>query len=117
MLGEESQRSKKPALEQITELVRRAETIIVKSEGTRVLGNAIKTVFADLSSADPSRKAARGAVLTPENANALAALAGRSKKYPMLINEAVVALSFLTTQERGSEFLFAPAGHRELTLL
>ncbi|KAF9792390.1 hypothetical protein BJ322DRAFT_1028934 [Thelephora terrestris] len=101
VLKEESQRSEKSALEQIMELVRRADTVTVKSEGTRVLGNTIKTLSADLSSTDPRRKAARKTLATLENANALAALIGRSKKYPMLINEAVVALSFLTAHERG----------------
>jgi len=101
VLKEASQRSEKSALEQIMELVRRADTVTVKSEGTRVLGNAIKALFADLSSTDPRRKMARKAVVTSENANALAALIGRSKKYPMLINEAVVALSFLTAHEHG----------------
>lgn len=105
VLREESQSSEKPAVEQIMGLVRRADTVTIKSEGTRVLANVIKTLFADLSSTDKRRRAARKAVATPENANALAALIGRSKKYPMLISEAVVALSFLTAQERGGEFL------------
>jgi hypothetical protein len=111
VLKEESQRSERSALEQIMELVRRADTVTVKSEGTRVLGNVIKTLFADLSSTDSRRKAARKAVVTLENASALAALIGRSKKYPMLINEAVVALSFLTAHERGGEFLPAFVRH------
>ena len=115
MLKEESQRSEKSALEQIMELVRGTETVTVKSEGTRVLGNVVKTLFADLSSTDPRRKAARQVIVTAENAEALAALIGRSKKYPMLINEAVVALSFLTTHERGGEFLPGLARDRELT--
>lgn len=105
MLKEESQRGHKSALEQIMALVRRTDTVTVKSEGTRVLGNVVKTLFADVSSTDPRRKAAREGVVTQENANALAALIGRSKKYPMLINEAVVALSFLTAHERGGEIL------------
>ena len=116
MLREESQRSEKPALEQIMGLVRRADTVTIKSEGTRVLANVIKTVFANLSSTDQRRKAARKAVATPENANALAALIGRSKKYPMLISEAVVALSFLTAQERGGGFLSAFVVYGALTL-
>lgn len=108
MLKDESQRSKKSALQQITELVSRADTITIKSEGTRVLANATKALFADLSSStDPRRGAARKEVVTPENANALAALIGRSKKYPMLINEAAVALSFFAVYERGGEFLLS----------
>jgi hypothetical protein len=117
VLKEESQRSEKSALEQIMELVRRADTVTIKSEGTRVLANVIKTLFADPSSTDLSRKAARKEIVAPESANALAALIGRSKKYPMLINEAVLALSFLTTHERGGEFLSAFVRHRESTLL
>lgn len=116
VLKEESQRSEKPALEQIMGLVRRADTVTVKSEGTRVLANVIKTLFADLSSTDKRRKTARKGVATLDNANALAALIGRSKKYPMLINEAVVALSFLTAQERGGKVLSASAVYRALTL-
>jgi len=103
VLKEERQRSEESALEQIMGLVQRADTVTVKSEGTRVLANVIKTLSADLPSTDQRRKAAAKAVVTPANASALAALIGRSKKYPMLINEAVVALSFLTAQERGGE--------------
>lgn len=116
MLKEESQRSEKSALEQVMRLVQRADTVTVKSEGTRVLANAIKTLSADPPSKDQKRKAATNAVSTPENANALAALIGRSKKYPMLINEAVVALSFLTAQERGGGFLSAFVWYRVLML-
>ena len=116
MLREETQLSEKSALQQIMGLVQRADTVTVKSEGTRVLANAIKTLSADLQSTDQRRKAAIKVVSTPENANALAALIGRSKKYPMLINEAVVALSFLTAQERGGEFSCAFVWYRALKL-
>jgi hypothetical protein len=117
VLKEESQRGEKSALEQIMALVRRTDTVTVKSEGTRVLGNVVKTLFADVSSADPSRKAAREGVVSQENANALAALIGRSKKYPMLINEAVVALSFLTAHERGGKFPSAWVRDRKLMVV
>jgi len=116
VLKEESQRSEESALEQIMGLAQRADTVTVKSEGTRVLANAIKTLSTDLPSTDQRRKAAVKAVATPANANALAALIGRSKKYPMLINEAVVALSFLTAQERGGELLPGFPRRRRLTL-
>lgn len=116
MLKEESQSNEESALEQIMGLVQRADTVTVKSEGTRVLANVIKTLSVDLPSTDRRRRVAAKAVVTPENANALAALIGRSKKYPMLINEAVVALSFLTVQERGGEFLSKIVRRRALTL-
>ena len=116
VLKEEGQRSEESALEQIMGLVRRADTVTVKSEGTRVLANAIKTLSAGFLPTDRRRRVAVEAIATAENANALAALIGRSKKYPMLINEAVVALSFLTGQERGGEFLAAFMGCRALRL-
>lgn len=116
VLKEESQRSEESALEQIMGLAQRADTVTVKSEGTRVLANVIKTLSAELPPADQRRRVAAKAVATPANANALAALIGRSKKYPMLINEAVVALSFLTVQERGGELPPRFPRYRRLTI-
>lgn len=116
VLKEKSQLSGKSALEQIMGLAQRANTVTVKSEGTRVLANAVKTLSADLPSTDQRRKAAMKVVSTAENANALAALIGRSKKYPMLISEAVVALSFLTAQERGGGFVSTLVRYRALKL-
>jgi predicted alpha/beta-hydrolase family hydrolase len=43
-------------------------------------------------------------VLTPECALALASLVGRSAKYPLLVNEGVVALSLMSTLKAGGKF-------------
>ena len=91
---------------QILALVRRSDTVAVKSEGTRVFVNAIKTLWSnDASSTDPEfaarRKEAMDKLVTPACAATLAQLIGRSKKYAILINEGVVALSLLSTHASG----------------
>jgi len=99
-------------LDQILTLVQRSDAIPIKSEGTRVLVNVIKSLFANNAtsptspSTQPSerdrllakRVAAMRSVMKSECANALARLVGRSGKYPVLVNEGVVALSLLSTQ-------------------
>ncbi|KZT68996.1 hypothetical protein DAEQUDRAFT_727172 [Daedalea quercina L-15889] len=94
------------ALDQILALVRRSDSIAVKSEGTRVLVNVIKSLWSSESASDDSAKAQKRRVCMAGVANAscaasLAQLVGRSKKYPILINEGVVALSLLSTHANG----------------
>jgi len=94
------------ALDQILALVRRSDSIAVKSEGTRVLVNVIKSLWSSDSASDSSAKAQKrrecmAAVANAAGAAALAQLVGRSKKYPILINEGVVALSLLSTHANG----------------
>ncbi|KAI0781039.1 hypothetical protein BD413DRAFT_463594 [Trametes elegans] len=93
-------------LSQILELVRRSDSIAVKSEGTRVLVNAVKSLW----STDPKtldedrvkkREAAMKVIVTEPCVSALARLIGRSKRYPTLINEGVVALSLVSTHPNG----------------
>lgn len=91
---------------QILALVRRSDTVAVKSEGTRVFVNAIKTLWSnEASSKDPGlaqhRKEATEKLVTPACAATLAQLIGRSKKYAILINEGVMALSLLSTHSGG----------------
>jgi hypothetical protein len=111
------QSSSETALQQIMNLVRRSDSVTVKSEGTRVLGNVIKSLTSDPALVDERRKKARTALATPENASALAALIGRSKKYPMLINEGVVALSFLSTHGSGGTSSYRCMLMNNLTIL
>ncbi|KAL0946949.1 hypothetical protein HGRIS_013108 [Hohenbuehelia grisea] len=101
-------------LTQILALVKRTESIAVRSEGTRVLVNVIKSLWSgdvpvtstsddaaqdDVAKAEQKkRRDAIRNVLTQECASALASLVGRSGKYPLLVNEGVVALSLLSTQ-------------------
>jgi len=109
----------------IMALVKRTKSTPVRSEGTRVLVNVIKSLWSNDPAASPAdaaktatlqginsadvlaenqrkRQESMQTVLTPECALALANLVGRSAKYPLLVNEGVVALSLLSTLKTGA---------------
>lgn len=103
-------------LSQLLALIKRSDTVAIKSEGTRVIVNLIKSLW----SSDPAieqrdteenqtrqqkRERAIQALVTTPCVDALAALVGRSAKYPILINEAIVALSLLSTHRDGGKFV------------
>ncbi|KAJ7109328.1 hypothetical protein C8R44DRAFT_802209 [Mycena epipterygia] len=108
-------------LSQIMALVKRTKSTPVRSEGTRVLVNVIKSLWSNDPSANPGmtatlqginspdallenqrkRHESMQTVLTAECAFALASLVGRSAKYPVLVNEGVVALSLMSTIKEG----------------
>ncbi|KAG6376111.1 hypothetical protein JVT61DRAFT_2083 [Boletus reticuloceps] len=103
-------------LSQLLSLIKRSDTVAIKSEGTRVIVNLIKSLW----SSDPTieqlnaeenqtrqqkRERAMQALVTTPSVDALAALVGRSAKYPILINEAVVALSLLSTHRDGAQLV------------
>ncbi|KAE9384511.1 hypothetical protein BT96DRAFT_1026872 [Gymnopus androsaceus JB14] len=122
-------------LSQILALVKRADTVTIKSEGTRVLVNVVKSLWsgdiigtpvttvsspiangtvdaAALASKERKKQDSMKAVLTMQCATALASLVGRSVQYPLLVNEGVVALTLLSTQKTGAPLvlkaIFAP---------
>lgn len=109
-------------LSQVLALVRRTNSTPVRSEGTRVLVNVIRSLCQSGTAQNPSMSAPSSpvahdieatidrqksldasmrTVLTSECAFALASLVGRSGKYPLLVNEGVVALSLMCTQPAG----------------
>jgi hypothetical protein len=109
-------------LSQILHLIKRTENIATKSEGTRVLVNIIKTLWLGENRNTPSeiasptvmsgtseevfekqqkRQAAIRSVTTLEIVSALSALVARSRRHPVLVNEAIVALSLLSTTKDG----------------
>ncbi|KAH7930821.1 hypothetical protein BV22DRAFT_1101534 [Leucogyrophana mollusca] len=107
-----NQESSSTGLAQLLSLVKRSDTIAIKSEGTRVLVNVIRSLWSSETTSEQSgsdgaeerqrkREQAIDALLIPSCAEALAALIGRSTKYPILVNEGVVALSLLSTHRSG----------------
>lgn len=71
-----------------------------------MLVNAVKTVWStDPKNLDEQRAGQReatvAAIVTEPCVSALAKLIGRSKRYPTLINEGVVALSLISTHAGG----------------
>jgi len=78
--------------------------VAVKSEGTRVFVNVIRTLWSQVTTESERRQKAMDSVTVPQVALALAQLIGRSKKYPSLINEGVVALALLSLHKSGGTF-------------
>lgn len=126
-------------LDQILALVKRSDSVPVKSEGTRVLVNVIKSLWSNDTTGSPltmgsspiangtvnndallekhrRRQAAMRRVLSPDCALALASLVGRSGKYPLLVNEGLVALSLLSIQKPGGK-LYIYSLYQMLTLV
>lgn len=101
-------------LSQILSLIRRSDRVASKSEGTRIIVNLVKSLWSNDApnasrSAEESlsrqqkRDKAITTLLSVPCVEALTALLGRSFKYPILVNEAVVALSLLSTHCDGGE--------------
>ena len=97
------------ALSQILALIKRSDAISIKSEGTRVLVNVIKSLWYNergVESSDERQKkkdACMTAVLTMECASILTNLIWRSGKYPVLVNEGIVAMTLLCTHPAGGK--------------
>ncbi len=95
------------ALSQILALVRRSDTVAIKSEGTRVFVNAIKSIWSTEASniSDPTfqqqRKEAKAQLTTSSIAAVLAQLIGRSRRYAILISEGAVSLYLLSLNTAG----------------
>ena len=96
-------------LSQILALIKRSDSISIKSEGARVLVNVIKSLwFNERGSESPDEKqkkkdACMAAVLTMECTSTLTDLIRRSGKYPVLVNEGIVAISLLCTHQAGGK--------------
>ena len=97
-------------LSQIIALVSRSDSVPIKSEGTRVLVNVVKSLWSsewNNSAVSEEKKRRREqairAVLNPEYIFALAGLIGRSGRYPILVNEGVVALTLICTHGEGGK--------------
>jgi len=95
-LPADGQAATSTGLHQILSLVKRSDSTAVKSEGTRVFVNVIRTLWHEDTPDGEKRKAAMGIVSTGPVALTLAQLVGRSKRYPILINEGIVALTLLS---------------------
>jgi len=92
---------------QILALIKRSDSVPVKSEGSRVVVNVVKSLWLLERGKDVSedtqkkREKAVSIVLTTQCAQILAALVARSNKYPILINEGIVAITLLSTHKQG----------------
>lgn len=103
-------------LPQVLSLVKRSDKVAIKSEGTRIIVNLVKSLWSNDSPKEyrsveeiqvrqQKRDKAITLLLSPSCTEALVALLGRSLKYPVLVNEAVVALSLLSTHRDGGSLV------------
>ncbi|KAG6818154.1 hypothetical protein H0H87_000059 [Tephrocybe sp. NHM501043] len=110
-------------LSQIIALVKRTDSVPIKSEGSRVLVNIVRTLWGnkptlntagsdippsielvdqDVQEKQKRHNAALHVILTSENASVLAKLVGSSGKYPLLVNEGLVALTMFSIPKEGA---------------
>ncbi|KAF9480122.1 hypothetical protein BDN70DRAFT_878010 [Pholiota conissans] len=90
---------------QILALVKRSDSVSIKSEGSRVLVTVVKTVWLSERITDQQQKKREqcmSILLTAECAKILTGLIARSNKYPLLVNEGIVAISLLSTHKVGA---------------
>ena len=101
----------------ILALIKRTDELQLRSESTRILINLIRSLFS-ASSTSPNEdvERAKEAVLEKkEIVEAVSEQVRRSGKYPVLVNEGIVALSLLSGNgEKGGEYR-STLCHRELS--
>ncbi|KAG6878723.1 hypothetical protein C0993_011538 [Termitomyces sp. T159_Od127] len=116
-------------LDQILALVKRSDSVPIKSEGSRVLVNIVRAlrgskptsdavvvgnVDKDAQEKQKKHNAALRTVITPESALVLTRLVGFSGKYPLLVNEGLIALTMFSMSKEGAslvlDVLTAPLG-------
>lgn len=90
---------------QLLALVKRSDTVAVKSEGTRAVFQAIRSICAQSQNELPVEEKRRAieAMTSSSAAIALAELAhrGRTKPYFILISEGILGLTLLSLQPSG----------------
>jgi hypothetical protein len=101
--------------DQIIDLIKRSETLALQSEGTRVLVNVVRSLWSPASNSGTvngaqatqknRRREAIEKIVSLDVTEPLAEMLGRSAKYPILLNEAVVALTLLSNHPTGGKLL------------
>lgn len=100
--------NKGDTLEVLLQLLQRTEDVPTRMEGTRVLVNVTKTLWT--SGQDASRLQARQKLVTSPVAIALAEMVRSSPKYPVLVNEGILAMTLIASEgERQGARLVASA--------
>ncbi|KAG9126173.1 hypothetical protein FRC07_004580 [Ceratobasidium sp. 392] len=95
-------------MDQVINLSQRSDTVALKSEAARVLANAVKSLWSpagpeeSIAVTPAHRRRAVHRLSNPQSAGALAELVGRSRRYPVLLNEGIVALTLLGSQSAGA---------------
>ena len=100
------------ALNALVDMIQRIDDVPTKMEATRVLANVVKSLWTSArnSGASPSPSeevvlAARRKVARRDVIQALAEMVRTSPKYPVLVNEGIIALTLVGSERVGAELV------------
>ncbi|CAE6510070.1 unnamed protein product [Rhizoctonia solani] len=108
VIDDDSDDDEPSGMDQVINLSQRSDTVALKSEAARVLVNAIKSLWSpagpeeSITVSAAQRKRAVRRLSNRQSTRALAELVGRSRRYPVLLNEGIVALTLLGSQYSGA---------------
>ncbi|KAI3475886.1 hypothetical protein L1887_62646 [Cichorium endivia] len=96
------------ALNALLDMIARIDDVPTKMEATRVLVNAVKSLWTSARSAHVSQDAilaARNKIVRRDVIQALAEMVRTSPKYPVLVNEGIMALTLIGSERAGAELV------------
>ncbi|KAG8733429.1 hypothetical protein FRC11_006316 [Ceratobasidium sp. 423] len=108
VIDDDSDDDEPSGMDQVINLSQRSDTVALKSEAARVLVNAVKSLWSpagpeeSIAVSAAQRKRAVRRLSNRQSTRALAELVGRSRRYPVLLNEGIVALTLLGSQYSGA---------------
>ncbi|KAB5594115.1 hypothetical protein CTheo_2452 [Ceratobasidium theobromae] len=95
-------------MDQVINLSHRSDTVSLKSETARVLVNAVKSLWSpagpeeSITVSPAQRKRAVHRLSNMQSTRVLAELVGRSRRFPVLLNEGILALTLLGSRPAGA---------------
>lgn len=109
--------STSPSLNEVLSLISRTNDVRLQCEATRLLINIVRSLYSSRSITSPVTPSALGGLEmglakakarsvienSKEVVEAISEIVRTGEKYPMLVNEGIVALTLLSTTERGGE--------------
>ncbi|CAE7083088.1 unnamed protein product [Rhizoctonia solani] len=113
VIDNDSEDEEPSGMDQVINLSQRSDTVALKSEAARVLVNAVKSLWSpagpeeSLTVSAGQRKRAVRRLSNRQSTRALSELVGRSRRYPVLLNEGIVALTLLGSQYAGAPHVIA----------
>ncbi|SNX84424.1 uncharacterized protein MEPE_03133 [Melanopsichium pennsylvanicum] len=96
------------ALNALVDMIQRIDDVPTKMEATRVLVNVVKSLWNSARGSDVSQEAlplARRKIVRRDVIQALAEMVRTSPKYPVLVNEGIIALTLVGSERLGAELV------------
>ncbi|EST05492.1 Armadillo-type fold [Kalmanozyma brasiliensis GHG001] len=106
-----SSSSSSSALNALIDMIRRIDDMPTKMEATRVLVNVVKSLWTSArssgsqASSEQANLAARQKVVRRDVIQAIAEMVRTSPKYPVLVNEGIIALTLVGSERMGAELV------------